>query len=146
MGEERVHRTESVADMQQFVKHLLRDVQALEYMLQEDWFEDGIVRIGAEQEMCLINKNYKPAYTAMQILEEFHPDWLTTELAQFNLEANLSPQEFTGDALGLMEAELRQHLREIQAVASKHDSRILLTGILPSLRKFDLNLDKLTPK
>lgn len=146
MGEEKVHLASQPEDMQNFVRHLLRDVQALEYMLENDWFEDGVTRIGAEQEMCLINKEYKPAYTAMQILEEFHPEWLTTELAQFNLEANLSPRVFEGNAFGDMEEELRQHLREIQAVATKHDSRILLTGILPSLRKFDLNLDKLTPK
>lgn len=146
MGEERVHMANTASDMQHFVRHLLRDVQALEYMLANDWFEDDITRIGAEQEMCLINSNYKPAYKAMQILEEFHPEWLTTELAQFNLEANLSPQLFAGDALGDMEQELRQHLREIHNVATKHDCRILLTGILPSLRKFDLNLDKLTPK
>jgi len=146
MGEEKVHLASKPQDMQHFVRHLLRDVQALEYMLEHDWFEDGITRIGAEQEMCLINKEYKPAYTAMDILGEFHPEWLTTELAQFNLEANLSPRVFEGDALGDMEQELRQHLREIQAVATKYDSRILLTGILPSLRKFDLNLDKLTPK
>lgn len=146
MGEEKVHLAAQSADMQHFVRHLLRDVQALEYMIENDWFEDGITRIGAEQEMCLINKAYKPAYTAMQILEEFHPDWLTTELAQFNLEANLTPQMFTGDAFAKMETELRSHLQDIQQVASKYDTRILLTGILPSLRKFDLNLDKLTPK
>jgi len=146
MGEEKVKIAETAGDMQHFVKHLLRDVQALEYMLENDWFETDITRIGAEQEMCLINKNYKPAYKAMQILEEFHPDWLTTELAQFNLEANLSPQVFTGTAFADMEAELRSHLRQIHEVASRHDCRILLTGILPSLRKFDLNIDKLTPK
>jgi CBS domain-containing protein/gamma-glutamylcysteine synthetase len=146
MGEERVKIAETADDMQQFVRHLLRDVQALEYMLDNDWFEDGIIRIGAEQEMCLINRNYKPAYKAMQILEEFHPEWLTTELAQFNLEANLSPQVFTGTAFSDMEAELRSQLRQIHEVAARHDCRILLTGILPSLRKFDLNIDKLTPK
>jgi CBS domain-containing protein/gamma-glutamylcysteine synthetase len=82
----------------------------------------------------------------MDILKEFHPEWLTTELAQFNLETNLTPQEFTGNAFGLIEEELRDQLRQIQAVADRFDTRIILTGILPSLRKFDLNLDKLTPK
>ncbi len=148
MGEERVHlaSASSKAQMQNFVKQLLRDVKALDYMLEHQWIEKDVKRIGAEQEMCLINKYYKPACTAMQILEDFHPKWLTTELAQFNLEINLSPQTFEKDAFQLMEKELRLRLSQVAAVAEKHQTRILLTGILPSLRKFDLSFDKLTPK
>lgn len=148
MGEEHVNlaRSKGHDQMRNFVRQLLSDVEALEYMLENDWFEDDVKRIGAEQEMCLINKHYKPAYKAMEILKDFHPDWLTTELAQFNLEINLSPQLFEGNALSAMEAELRAHLGELDKAATKHDTRILLTGILPSLRKFDLNIDKLTPK
>lgn len=132
--------------MKNFVRHLLRDVQALEYMLENDWFETDVQRIGAEQEMCLINKHYKPSYKAMDILRDFHPEWLTTELAQFNLEINTDPQLFAGDALGELEEQIRGRLEQVNEVASRHGARILLTGILPSLRKFDLNIDKLTPK
>ena len=148
MGEERVKlaASQSKGDMRNFVRQLLNDVEALEYMLDNDWFEDDVKCIGAEQEMCLINKHYKPAYKAMDILEDFSPEWLTTELAKFNLEMNLSPQLFEGGALSKMEAELRNYLNQVDKAASKHDTRILLTGILPSLRKFDLNMDQLTPK
>jgi CBS domain-containing protein/gamma-glutamylcysteine synthetase len=148
MGEERVHLASSGSkdQMQHFVRQLLADVGALDYMLDNNWIETGVKRIGAEQEMCLINKYYKPAYTAMDILKEFHPEWLTTELAQFNLEINLSPQVFEDQAFSLMETELRTRLSEVSKVAAKHNTRILLTGILPSLRKFDLSFDKLTPK
>lgn len=132
-------------EMQHFVRSLLCDVRALEHMIEKEWFETDIKRIGAEQELCLINKHYKPAYKAMNILENFHPDWLTTELAQFNLEVNLSPQTFTGSAFTDMEKELRSHLAELEAAAAKEEVRILLTGILPSLRKFDLNIERLTP-
>jgi CBS domain-containing protein/gamma-glutamyl:cysteine ligase YbdK (ATP-grasp superfamily) len=148
MGEERVKLASSQGkdEMRNFVRQLLNDVEALEYMLENDWFEDDVKCIGAEQEMCLINKHYKPAYKAMDILEDFSPEWLTTELAKFNLELNLSPQVFEGSALSRMEAELRDYLNQVDKAASKHDTRILLTGILPSLRKFDLSMDQLTPK
>lgn len=148
MGEERVNLAadQNTPEMKNFVRHLLHDVQAMEYMLRNDWFETDVQRIGAEQEMCLINKHYKPSYKAMDILKDFSPEWLTTELAQFNLEINLSPQLFEGDALGLMEAQIRERLEAVNEVALRHGARILLTGILPSLRKFDLNIDKLTPK
>lgn len=148
MGEERVRLASSTTkgEMQHFVRQLLRDVQALEYMLDHNWFEDDIIRIGAEQEMCLIDPYYKPACTAMQILEDFNPEWLTTELAQFNLEINLDPHVFEGDAFMLLENQLRERLEAVRLTAAKYDTRILLTGILPSLRKFDLHMDKLTPK
>jgi CBS domain-containing protein/gamma-glutamylcysteine synthetase len=148
MGEERVHLASSSSkdQMQYFVRQLLSDVKALEFMLDNNWIESDVKRIGAEQEMCLIDKFYKPACTAMEILKEFHPEWLTTELAQFNLEINLSPQIFNDNAFSLMETELRNRLSELSKVAARFDTRILLTGILPTLRKFDLSFDKLTPK
>ncbi len=148
MGEERVKLASSQGqdEMRNFVRQLLNDVDAFEYMLENNWFEDDVKCIGAEQELCLINQHYKPAYKAMDILKDFHPDWLTTELAQFNLELNLKPQVFEGDAFAKMEAELRENLNKVDAVAAKHDTRILLTGILPSLRKFDLTMEQLTPK
>ncbi|MEL6628645.1 MAG: CBS domain-containing protein, partial [Bacteroidota bacterium] len=121
MGEARVKiLSENQQDMQAFVRHLLEDVQALEYMIENDWFETGVVRIGAEQEMCLVDRYGKPALKSVEILEDFHPDWLTTELAQFNLELNLSPQLFTQDALSEMEAELRACFASVQQVAARH--------------------------
>jgi len=148
MGEERVKLAsdQGRGEMRNFVRQLLNDVEAFEYMLENNWFEDDVKCIGAEQELCLINKHYKPAYKAMDILKDFHPEWLTTELAQFNLELNLNPQVFDGQAFSLMEKELRANLAKVDKVAAAHDTRILLTGILPSLRKFDLNMDQLTPK
>jgi CBS domain-containing protein/gamma-glutamylcysteine synthetase len=141
----KIAKEQSKREKQHFVQQLLNDVEALDYMLKNDWFERDITRIGAEQELCLINKYYKPAYKAMDILKDFHPEWLTTELAQFNLELNLKPQVFEKNAFTLMESELRNNLTELEKVANKHGSKILLTGILPSLRKFDLNFDTLTP-
>lgn len=148
MGEERVKlpSSQDSEEMNNFVRQLLNDVEAFEYMFENNWFEDDVKCIGAEQELCLINKYYKPAYKAMDILEEFHPEWLTTELAQFNLELNLNPQVFEGSAFHRMETELRQNLDKLSTVAANHDTRILLTGILPSLRKFDLSMKQLTPK
>ncbi len=149
MGEQKVviaAKDESI--MQRFVRNLLRDMQAFEYMLENDWFEKDIVRIGAEQEMCLVDaKTYKPATINMEVLEMLgdHP-WLTTELAKFNLETNLTPHEFTGDCLSKMEAENREYLAIIRQALKKKKADLILTGILPTLRKIDLELHNLTPK
>lgn len=134
--------------MQQFVRSLLDDVQAFEYMLEHDWFESDIVRIGAEQEMCLVhNKTLKPATINMEVLEHLKDKpWCVTELAKFNLEINLNPREFSGDCLSQLEAENLMYLSEIQKVLDGFDASIILCGILPTLRKHDLEMHNLTPK
>ncbi len=62
MGEQHVSIVKSHDQMQKFVKSLLDDVNALEYMIHQNWFETDIVRIGAEQEMVLVDqKTFNPA-------------------------------------------------------------------------------------
>ena len=66
MGEQNVNKLNSKEELQLFVKHLLNDVKALETMLADDWFETDIMRIGAEQEMFMVDDKYfKPALIAV---------------------------------------------------------------------------------
>jgi CBS domain-containing protein/gamma-glutamylcysteine synthetase len=148
MGESKVKIVRDKKQMQNFVRQLLNDVKALEYMLDNDWFESNITRIGAEQEMCLVDKDtFKPANINMQVLEEMKEwEWVGTELAQFNLETNLTPLEFTKNCLSEMERENAEGLDKIRGVVKKFNAEVVLTGILPTLRKFDLDLSNLTPK
>jgi CBS domain-containing protein len=148
MGEQRVSLLSDHESMQRFVRNLLKDVQAMEYMLNNDWFEDDIIRIGAEQEMCLVDaKTFKPAPLAVEALEKMkrYP-WVETELARFNLETNLTPREFKGNCLRELEKENLDKLNKIREKVRTLDADIILTGILPTLRKFDLDFHNLTPK
>ncbi len=148
MGEQKVSIVKSDVQMQHFVRRLLNDLQAFEKMLEEDWFENDITRIGAEQEMCLVNtKTRKPAPISMEVLSETEQyKWLETELAKFNLETNLTPRVFHSDALRKMEEEALHTQHIIKQHLVKHNADIVLTGILPTLRKHDLELHNLTPK
>ena len=148
MGFQKVNTVGGKNEMQQFVRALLDDVQAFEYMLENEWFESDITSIGAEQEMCLVHNNtYKPACINMQVLEKLVDcPWCVTELAKFNLETNLSPREFSGHCLSELEAENLDYLSIIQKVLDEFDASIVLCGILPTLRKHDLDMQNLTPK
>ena len=148
MGEQKVSLVNDEHAMQQFVKKLLRDMQAMEYMLDHDWFESDMIRIGAEQEMCLINtRTYKPTTIAMEALDLMKEhDWVETELAKFNLETNLTPRVFEGSCLSDLEAENREKLQIISKNLHTLGSELVLTGILPTLRKYDLEFSNLTPK
>jgi len=148
MGEQRVSLLSDKAQMHRFVKQLLSDVRSLKYMIENDWFESDITRMGAEQEMCLVDsKSYKPAPIAMKALKRLkNYEWVETELARFNLETNLTPRELTETCLSDLEAESIEKLDIIRAKLKKLDTDIVLTGILPTLRLFHLDLENLTPK
>ncbi len=128
-----------------FTRALLEDIYSLEQLLEEGKIETGIRRIGAEQEMFLIDRGMRPAPIATDILTDAKDDRLTTELARFNLEANLAPRVFEGSCLKLMRTELEEVLELARSHARHHRSEVLLAGILPTLRKQDLGLDNMTP-
>lgn len=133
------------AQRRNFVRALLEDVHALERMLEKGWIEEGVARIGAEQEMFLVDRSYAPANKALQLLERLQSASYTTELAQFNLEANLSPRVFTGACFAEMQSELDQLVDRAREVAEAERTRIVLCGILPTLGKEHLGLDSMTP-
>ena len=148
MGEQKVSLVSDQKQMQKFVKSLLNDVGALEHMLQNNWFESDVMRIGAEQEMVMVDKTtFKPALIAMEALDKMtHYPWVETELAKFNLETNLDPRVFEGSCFRQLEEENSSKLSKIQDVLDGMDASIVLTGILPTLRKYHLEMENLTPK
>ncbi len=148
MGEQNVSILNDKKQKAKFLKALLNDMQALEYMLKNDWFETDIQRVGAEQEMVIVDKDhFKPSLVGVDVVDKLtDKGWIETELAKFNIETNLKPRVFEKKAFSKMENEINSYLHSIQEELDKLGSQIVLTGILPTLRKFDLDLKNLTPK
>ena len=128
-----------------FSQRLLADLRALRYMLERGHFVDDVRRIGAEQEMFLVDRDWRPAPLSMEILSTAREPHLTTELGRFNLELNLDPLEFRGDCLSHFERQLNGLLESVRSAAAEHGARVVLTGILPTLQKSDLGLENMTP-
>ncbi|MBZ0151886.1 MAG: CBS domain-containing protein [Planctomycetes bacterium] len=126
-----------------FMKAILADVHALERMLDEDRFESGTRRIGAEQEMFLIDRSGRAWCGADAMMKKLAHPQFTYELAQFNLECNLRPQVFGGKCLSAMEAELTELLAMARTAAHDMGGGIVLAGILPTLRRSDLTLQSM---
>ncbi len=145
MGDLNVFIVESKEQRKEFVGAILKDMRALEAMLAKDAFEKDIIRIGAEQEFCFIDRRYRPAMIGLDVLEDLNDEHFTTELAKFNLEANLDPIVFEGDGLSKMETQLRNLLDKAIVQAKKRGCDILLTGILPTVQKADLEFENITP-
>jgi len=145
MGEQNVKLNDDETTHQAFMKSLITEVHALEKMLDSGLIETGVRRIGAEQEMFLIDKAHKPALKAMEILDVIDDERFTHELGLFNLEANLAPHRLGADCLSLMEAEAQEIYQKSRAAAKSLDCDIALVGILPTLTKDNLGLDSMVP-
>ncbi len=145
MGDLNVKSVRSKAEQQQFMRYLIRDISAMERMLKEEWFETDPIRIGAEQEMCLVDRYFKPIHINLQALKAIDNSVFTSELANFNLEANLAPQLFSGDSLSKMHQDLRETLNKASEKVNPLGATFLLAGILPTVRKFDVEIANITP-
>ena len=145
MGDQSVQSSGRLDDKNNFILHVLKDVKALELMLEKGLFEKGVERIGAEQEMCLVNERWKPAPVNLDILKEINDKHYTTELARFNMEMNMDPLVFKGNCLSKLENQLRSMIEKVDEVASDFNAKPILTGILPTIQKYDLDLHNITP-
>jgi CBS domain-containing protein/gamma-glutamylcysteine synthetase len=146
MGDFSVRLAKNQDELNNFTRFLLKDVQALDRMLREGWFETDPIRIGAEQEMCLVDVHGKPSSTNLAVLEKLNNPNFTTELARFNIEANVPPLEFKGSCFSDMEKSINGFMDILRGVlGDMKDVDVLLAGILPTIRKFDINMDNLTP-
>jgi CBS domain-containing protein/gamma-glutamyl:cysteine ligase YbdK (ATP-grasp superfamily) len=145
MGEHNVEQELDEHKLHEYTQALLADLRALAFMLEQGTLEKGVHRLGAEQEMFLVDQCLRPAPLAMEVLERAGDPRLTTEIARFNLEANLTPQLLTARCFHLLQRELEEVVGKARAAAAEFDAEVLLAGILPTLRVSDLTLDNLTP-
>src|SRR6185295_15620738 len=145
MGEHNIEQHADEKKAQAFMKALLEDLRALAFMLANDCVESGVTRIGAEQEMFLIDRYLRPAPVATEVLKHAADARLTTEIARFNLEANLTPLKLENDCFTRMQCELEELLDLARKGAATQDADVFLSGILPTLQKSDLTLNNLAP-
>jgi CBS domain-containing protein len=137
--------SEGEGSVRVFTKALLKDLQALERMLEQGLIESGVRRFGCEQEMFLVDEAWRPAPVAVEVLDLLDGEAFTTELARFNLEMNLPPMTLGGGCFGALQVNIEELLEMVRQAASGVGADVVLTGILPTLGKSDLTLDNITP-
>jgi CBS domain-containing protein len=95
--------------------------------------------------MFVVDRNMRPAPISLEVLDHAKDSRLTTEIARFNLEANLTPLSLTGRCFQQMEKELNELLSLVRTSAETFGADVFLSGILPTLQKSDLTLENLVP-
>jgi CBS domain-containing protein len=146
MGEQQVQEENQPQELRAFIRSLLNDLRALRQIISAGMIESDRRRIGAEQELFLVNPAWRPAPVAMPVLERLRDSHYTNEIALFNLEINLEPLSFQGNCLVEMERQLRRLIDQARAAAHDCNAEVALAGILPTVRKSDLGLENMTPK
>jgi hypothetical protein len=103
MGEHNVRRDAEPSVLREFTNHLMRDVRAMELMLHENMFETGVRRIGAEQELFMVDERGEPSPVIEEVLERNTDERIVTELTRFNVEFNMDPLQYGDDCFSEME-------------------------------------------
>jgi CBS domain-containing protein len=132
-----------------FVAALLRDLEALDRMIDGGLIESGVRRIGVEQEVVLVDSAWRPSPRGLDVVshirDELGDERVTSELARFNAEANLPPVRVGPGMLGDLERELNDVMGLIGRVGLDHDCRPVLAGIVPTVELRDLGMPNITP-
>lgn len=149
MGDTREHKVVGGAlegeARRRYMRALLTDLRALERMLEEGTFERDVARIGAEQEMFLVDASYQAAPVALSLLERLGGAHYTTELGRFNLELNADPQLLSGGGLARLERQLEELYARVRKAAEELHVEPVLAGILPTLGPTDLRIENMVP-
>lgn len=134
----------SAEDLGRFTSRLTQQLAELRDVLARPGFGVGDRTLGAELELCIIDRkgNALPANRA--ILERHLDPHLTFEIDRFNLEYNASPVLAAGRPFSSLQLELHNALASVNHTAGRFDGRIVPVGILPTLTAGDLERAALT--
>ena len=146
MGHLSVTKLSSNTNKADYIFQLLRDIEALDLMIEQNLIEKTPIRIGAEQEFCIVDSAFKPANKALELLKAIDDEHFTTEIGNFNLEINLDPLELKENCFSNLHKQLRLLLDKSKLEADKLNVKIILTGILPTLTSRHIDINNMTPK
>lgn len=119
----------------------LADLNAL---LARPGFGEGDRTLGAELELCIIDREGNALPVNAALLAQNLDPRLTVEIDRFNLEYNLTPVAVRGAPFAALQMELHNALASINRTAMAFDGRVVPVGILPTLTERDLSLTALT--
>ncbi len=145
MGTQRVSSSASPEQLRAFTARLLEDLDRLEALLDSDVIERGPARIGAELELFLVDRQFRPVADGPAILERISDPRVTPELGAFNLEINTDPGLLAGASLSALEDQLVEVLSTVRSAAEEQDVRVVMAGILPTLEGRHASLSYMTP-
>ncbi len=133
------------ADLAEFRVRLRAETDLLAAWIAEGVLASGPRTGGYELEAWLVGSDLRPLPCAGELLARLQDPQVIHEVASFNLEINGQPQRLQGQSLSQMAAELEATWARSQAVGTTLNARLMMIGILPTLREEDLTMGNMTP-
>ncbi|HET6814205.1 MAG TPA: glutamate-cysteine ligase family protein [Actinomycetota bacterium] len=128
------------ADVVGFERRLEESLVALGRLLRRPGFGIGPPTVGAELELFLVDSGGRALPINQAVRAEAADPRVVLEVDRFNLELNLTPAPLAGRPFAAFAAELDQALGVVRRAAAWHGGRIVMAGILPTLRAEELHL------
>ncbi|MEL6328242.1 MAG: CBS domain-containing protein [Planctomycetota bacterium] len=145
MGVQRVSSNKDAEAAGRATQAVLRDLSALDQMLQAGQIEAGFRRIGAEQELILVDRSLRPAPVATEVIERIGDDRVVPELGMFNVEFNCDPIDAGPDCIDVLEGHLTDAMRIVSDGAEPSGAEPLMTGVCPTLELAHLRRQYMAP-
>jgi len=145
MGQEIAESRFTDADFEAFRQRLARETALL-----GQWIGDGTLACdeplgGFELEAWLIDGHGWPAPVNERFLDALDDPLVVPELATFNVELNTPPRRLGPGSLDTMHADLADLWQRCEGAAVPLGVRMLMVGILPTVRQQDLSLRNMSP-
>ena len=145
MGQEITHRHFKQKDFEHYRLQMEAEMRLLrQWFRQTEPHVESPLKVGFEMELCLVDQQGLPAGINQEFIDTLQDSHVTPELAKFNIELNSEVYPLNGSFLQGLHQELKQFWETSQRTAKQLEHHILMTGILPSLRKEHLDLSNMS--
>lgn len=144
MGELRVSKFTDHNDKANYIHQLVKDIKALDLMIADGLIETSPANIGVEQEFCLVDKTFRPSGNSLALLRTINDEHFTTEVGNYNLEINLDPLTLKGNCFFKIKQQLQDYIDKARKASQKTNTKLLLTGILPTLTLDYMSIKNMT--
>ena len=144
MGEEIQYSRFNKSDYQQFTSHLKEETALLKSWFDNQQFSSAPLMAGYELEAWLINQTGNPVAINEAFLERANNALLSPELAKFNVELNVEPEQLSHKVLSIFEKKLDRLWQQCSTTAESLDANIIGIGILPTLEDSDLTVNNIS--
>ncbi len=144
MGTEVEPRVFSRADRAAYRQKVRTSLDVFAQMLSEARFDFELPMTGLEIELNLVDERAEPAMRNAEVLAAIADPSFQTELGQFNIEINVAPRRLAGDGFTGFEEQVRASLNAADTKAREVGARLVMIGILPTLRREHLTFQSLS--
>lgn len=135
MGEEISNTSRfTKTDFHRFKQRLQEETQLITRWFNEGHFSETSHVGGLELEAWLVDQHYQPTPINEPFLQQINHPKIVPELAKFNIELNVDPQELCGKGIGKLHKELVQISTLCQENLEHFSALMVMSGILPTVR------------